>query len=116
MGEVFPDALVNFLPEGEFDHTPAIVTLDMIQQGGKRPFKYFNMWSKAKEVKGKIEENWRMHCDGVPMFKVVQKLKRLRGVFKGINKEKFADIEKSVEVKREILLQCLRDCSPGDSY
>lgn len=33
----FSDALVNFLPEGEFNHSSAMLALDQSQQGGKDP-------------------------------------------------------------------------------
>ncbi|XP_074277535.1 uncharacterized protein LOC141601163 [Silene latifolia] len=43
----FPELVANFLPEGLFDHTPCLVRNGCHQVAKVRPFKYFNMWSKA---------------------------------------------------------------------
>ncbi|XP_074288534.1 uncharacterized protein LOC141613690 [Silene latifolia] len=40
----FPDSYTHFLPEGVFDHCPAIIRLEMERQRNGYSFKYFNMW------------------------------------------------------------------------
>ncbi|XP_074266109.1 uncharacterized protein LOC141588575 [Silene latifolia] len=53
-----PGYFANFLPEGNFDHTPFIIREKVKYSSSSRPFKYFNMWSRApnfREVVNKGE-------------------------------------------------------------
>lgn len=43
--DVFPDAIIDFMTERDFDHSPAIMAFEGVKYGGRRPFRYFNMWS-----------------------------------------------------------------------
>lgn len=53
-----------------------------------------------------VAKSWDVHCHGVPMYRVVVKLKNLHHVFKEINRNQFADIELRVKTKKEALLEC----------
>lgn len=102
----FPDASVPFVPERTFDHFPAILAFEGQKSFGRKPFRYYNMWSLDPYSKQRIEESWVGQVHGVPMFTVVQKLKRLKKVFRNIDKEKFSDIEK----EEQKCLQELKSC------
>lgn len=47
----FPEAMVNYLPVGECDHSPAILNVEHQQFRGKRPFRYVNMWKLANDAR-----------------------------------------------------------------
>ncbi|XP_062085726.1 uncharacterized protein LOC133791831 [Humulus lupulus] len=85
-------AEVLFLPEGNLDHSPAVLTVYLEVRGGVRPFKFFRMRQFASDYKQKVQASWDQPCTGVAMFKLVQKLKRLKSVLRDINKKEFGNI------------------------
>ena len=76
---------VMFFPEGMFDHSPMIVSFYLQQQIARRPFRYFVMWKMAKKYKSKVVESRGNKINGVPMYCLTEKLKRLKGVLKEMN-------------------------------
>ena len=77
----FPTAVVNFLPEGIFDHSPMIIsTVDMPQ--GLKPFKFYNHWVFHEHFEDTVKQDWNQNFMGTRMFKVVQKLKQLKPLLK----------------------------------
>ncbi|XP_074293050.1 uncharacterized protein LOC141619949 [Silene latifolia] len=49
--ENFGDYLAHFHPEGLFDHCPCTLVDRHADFGGKKSFKYFNMWGTSEEFK-----------------------------------------------------------------
>ncbi|XP_074299370.1 uncharacterized protein LOC141630450 [Silene latifolia] len=94
----FPNSYVHFLPEGMFDHCPALVKLKEEVYGRRAPFKYFNMWSLAPEYGSIIQNGWQKEIQGTAMYQVVKKLKTLKYDLKQLNKCQFADIENLTNV------------------
>ena len=43
--DCFPTSLVSFLVEGEYDHTPMLVSFSPSQHS-KKPFRSFNCWAQ----------------------------------------------------------------------
>lgn len=58
-----------------------------------KPFLFFNMWTEDNEFMPKVQEVWHEAVRGVKMYKVIHKLKRLKGVLKKLNRNKFSDVE-----------------------
>ncbi|XP_074298970.1 uncharacterized protein LOC141629962 [Silene latifolia] len=94
----FPDLIAQFLPEGLFDHTPCLVSNGSQQNVKVRPFKYFNMWSRAPNFHEVVQEGWQCHNKGTKMFELVKKLKNLKPLLRGLNKSQFSDIEKNADI------------------
>lgn len=44
---LFPRAETSFLPEGLYDHCPALVKIFTQNVISYKPFRYFNMWSNV---------------------------------------------------------------------
>lgn len=55
------------------------------------------MWILAEDFMDKVQGVWRDRVQGVPMYQVVTKLKKLKSVLKELNKRKFSNIEQAVE-------------------
>ncbi|XP_074300776.1 uncharacterized protein LOC141632097 [Silene latifolia] len=91
--EQYPDSFAHFLPEGLFDHCPGLVHFEEERQRRGNSFKYYNMWSMAKEYKEVVIDGWNREVQGTPMFKIVSKLKGLKKGLLALNKDNFDDIE-----------------------
>ncbi|XP_074314271.1 uncharacterized protein LOC141649480 [Silene latifolia] len=51
----WPDYFAYFAPEGYFDHCPCIVDCESVALPRRKPFKFFNMWSKIGEYKDVVK-------------------------------------------------------------
>ncbi|XP_074304581.1 uncharacterized protein LOC141639326 [Silene latifolia] len=71
------DWFAHYQPEGEFDRCPCIVSCGDRSSGTKKPFKFFNMWTKVEDFGTLVTQHWQMQIQGTPMFKMVRKLKLL---------------------------------------
>ncbi|KAL7238204.1 hypothetical protein ACSBR2_004325 [Camellia fascicularis] len=85
----FPNSTANFLPSGVSDHSPAVVTISDEVTSYKKPFKFFNFWSKHEDFLPLVANEWSQYIHGVPMFRVCQKLRNLKSVLKALNKKRF---------------------------
>ncbi|XP_056695412.1 uncharacterized protein [Spinacia oleracea] len=97
----YPNAEAGFLSEGEYDHCPIVLAVYPCDNIAKKPFRYFAMWK---------------HAEGYTDL-VVQKLKRMEGVFRELNKTGFNDIHGAdIKAKHDLEL-CKKDLhlAPGAS-
>ncbi|KAK9740137.1 hypothetical protein RND81_03G014300 [Saponaria officinalis] len=107
-GLEFQDTVTHFLPEGLFDHCPCLISLLGKVEDRKTSFKYFNMWSLAPEFKAIVARGWDRQVVGCPMYRVVQKLKGLKGMFRKLNRSNFSNVEQNTQVAYQLLLECQR--------
>ncbi|XP_074265051.1 uncharacterized protein LOC141587467 [Silene latifolia] len=112
----FGDNYAHFHPEGLFDHCPCTVLTTHSTLGGKKNFKYFNMWSSASQFKNIVGNVWSIHIQGTKMFSIIKKLKALKPALKSLNKCCFSDIENSTTIATVALenIQKLLVENPGD--
>ncbi|XP_060969654.1 uncharacterized protein LOC133036901 [Cannabis sativa] len=92
----YPNAEAMYLNEGTFDHSPAILSLHPKWKSGRKPFKYFMMWSSPKYVE-KVSEVWQKEKRGTRMYQLMSKLKELKAILKEINREGFSDVHAQFE-------------------
>ncbi|XP_057248057.1 uncharacterized protein LOC130590114 [Beta vulgaris subsp. vulgaris] len=104
--EAYPFTEANFLPEGEFDHCPMILTAHPQQNYGKKPFRYFDMWKHAQNFEQIIQDAWNTEVSGAPMFRLTQKLKKVKASLRLLNREGFTDLQ-AKEIKSAA---ALKDC------
>ncbi|XP_074277933.1 uncharacterized protein LOC141601538 [Silene latifolia] len=112
----FSDYIANFLPEGQFDHNPCLVSKSPLGGNQHRPFKYFNMWSVADGFQDCVSQVWQNEFSGTKMYKVVKKLKLLKPDLKKLNKAHFSDIENKADIA-QLRLKKLQEqimANPGD--
>ncbi|XP_062118643.1 uncharacterized protein LOC133832295 [Humulus lupulus] len=102
----FPVADVHFLNEGIFDHSPAILTVYPDLISGRKPFKYFRMWKSFSGFQELIHADCSRPVDGTMMYRVVQKLKRLKDTLRAINKQGFSDIHAAEMATYQSLTDC----------
>ncbi|XP_074304260.1 uncharacterized protein LOC141638972 [Silene latifolia] len=113
----FANSLAHFHPEGLFDHCPCTIVDRNADIGGKKSFKYFNMWGLAPSFKESVAQAWTSVYRGTKMFSVIKKLKALKPILKSINRECFSDVENNTSVASlalEHIQKALVD-KPGDT-
>ncbi|VFQ95590.1 unnamed protein product [Cuscuta campestris] len=90
---------VFFNERGISDHSPMILkTLE--QEGHNFCFKYCDMWALDPSFPSLVSEIWDQKQEGYLMHQVTQKLKRLKGPLRTLNRDKFQFLDKQVEILR----------------
>ncbi|XP_074283323.1 uncharacterized protein LOC141607873 [Silene latifolia] len=65
---MYGDYIAHFHPEGLFDHCPCTMVHRRADLGGKRNFKYFNMWGSNEEFKPSVLHVWRRSFPGTKIL------------------------------------------------
>ncbi|XP_060969859.1 uncharacterized protein LOC133037066 [Cannabis sativa] len=102
----YSNAEALFLNEGIFDHSLGVLTFHPETSNGKKPFKYFRMWSYYPTYEEKVKEVWTQQVYGTRMYQVVTKLKAMKGVLKEINKQGFSELHVARAKAKEVLAVC----------
>ncbi|XP_074297794.1 uncharacterized protein LOC141628569 [Silene latifolia] len=115
--QVWLDYYAHFALEGSFDHCFCVVEGSTNSMVRRKPFKFFNMWSKVADFHYVVDKGWQIYYAGSPMFKLVQKLKSLKPLLKELNRSLFSDIEKNAEIAYKFLLGCQKKLhlDPGNT-
>jgi len=69
----------------------------------RRPFKYFDYWAKHPNFTSIVQHVWDSPVDGFSMYRLVSKLKMLKGRLKHLNKEVYSNISLRTDEAREAL-------------
>ncbi|GKV04889.1 hypothetical protein SLEP1_g16984 [Rubroshorea leprosula] len=89
----FPNTSVVFLNPQSSDHSPSLVTVDVLMNEKPRPFRFCNAWSKDDNFLDLVREAWSVDIQGCPMFVVVQKLKLVKQKMKQLHKNRYGNLE-----------------------
>uniref|UniRef100_A0A803P117 Reverse transcriptase domain-containing protein n=1 Tax=Cannabis sativa TaxID=3483 RepID=A0A803P117_CANSA len=87
------------------DRTYSKIDRAMEACSGKKPFRYFSMWKSALDYKNKVRDCWQQATTSTKMFQVVQKLKKLKGIFKVINREGYNEVQKIAATTKQELME-----------
>lgn len=87
--ECYPTGEVCFMPEGEYDHSLALLSVYPQVVLGRKPFKYFNMWKSSPRYHSIIETGWKIDVSCTKMYGGVNKLKNVKKELKELNKRGF---------------------------
>ncbi|CAI9117309.1 OLC1v1018679C1 [Oldenlandia corymbosa var. corymbosa] len=96
----FLDSFVTVKVEGISDHTPLLVQLTEEERQCSKSFRFFNMWCQSKEFLKLVKELWEKPMQGISMYRLVVKLKRLKPVLKHLNRTQFSDIQLKMQPKQ----------------
>ncbi|XP_060968460.1 uncharacterized protein LOC133036011 [Cannabis sativa] len=91
--ELFLTAEAIFLTEGLFDHTPAVVSIHPTLPSGRKPFKYFRMWSSHPSFQQILSTVWSQKFQGTKMYQIIAMFKALKPALKELNRCHFSDIQ-----------------------
>ncbi|XP_062100614.1 uncharacterized protein LOC133806542 [Humulus lupulus] len=91
--DTYSTAEVSFLPEGDFDHSPALLTIYPSMQNIKKPFRYFNFWKNLNGFLDVMKQFWQEKVAGSHMYQLVFLLKQLKFGLKSLNRQGRGDVE-----------------------
>ncbi|XP_028070654.1 uncharacterized protein LOC114273089 [Camellia sinensis] len=92
--DAFPASFATFLPSGISDHSAVVIYISDKVTSFKKPFKYFDFWADHEDFCSVVSTIWNQYIQGVPMFRVCQKLKNLKPAVRGnINRGKILNLE-----------------------
>ncbi|XP_048492953.1 uncharacterized protein LOC125493541 [Beta vulgaris subsp. vulgaris] len=94
----FRNAYAMFISEGISDHCACVLKLDNTLIEKARPFKFCNMWALDDSFLDIVQTGWQVRIEGVPMFRVVSKLKKLKQSLKMLHKHKFSQVENDAAI------------------
>ncbi|XP_021742002.1 uncharacterized protein LOC110708223 [Chenopodium quinoa] len=83
----------EFLPGGLTEHSPCCMNLDSAVGNVRKPFRFFNMWTKAQNFLAIVKDAWDRPVQGSATFRVVKKLKVVKQELKALNLTHFSSIE-----------------------
>ncbi|KAM6563483.1 hypothetical protein CsatB_023481 [Cannabis sativa] len=93
-----------FAAEELFDYTIAIIALSHEIVNGKKPLKYFQMWTSHPQYSKIVKGVYNQGITGSKMYQVISKLKKLKVAFKELNMQHFSNIQEATdEAKKEML-------------
>ncbi|XP_020263009.1 uncharacterized protein LOC109838991 [Asparagus officinalis] len=87
---------VEYLLQNFSDHSPGLVSIYDDCAKGKKPFKFFKMWTKHKSFLPTVSRIWQTKIKGYAMFAVYTKMKLLKSELKDLNKRHFSNISEQV--------------------
>ncbi|XP_074304025.1 uncharacterized protein LOC141638510 [Silene latifolia] len=103
----------HFYCEGIFYHTPCVLQAFDDKDKKRRSFKYYNMWSQAKNFKLYVQSNWKGNWFGTKMYILTRQLKNLKCHLRKLNKESFDDIDNNFH-RAKMNLEYIQDILRGE--
>ncbi|KAL5132074.1 hypothetical protein HKD37_12G034821 [Glycine soja] len=80
------------------DHTPLVVTTELVVPRGNSPFKFNNAIVDHPNFSRIVTDGWKQNIHGCSMFKVCKKLKALKAPLKNLFKQELTNISNRVEL------------------
>ncbi len=90
---LFPSARVHHLEGWWSDHKPIWVGTEPMVTPTLKPFQFEEVWSSDQGCENAIAQSWKTNKDGVPMFKVWDKIDACRRGLRAWSKHSFGSIK-----------------------
>ena len=109
----FPMARAEFMPYMVSDHSPVVIKLLSSTERRKKAFRFSNFIAEKEEFLSTVASEWNCNVQGFEMYKLVTKIKNLKGHLKKLSRNN-GNLHERVENKREKLraAQILVDANP----
>ncbi|XP_020254154.1 uncharacterized protein LOC109831229 [Asparagus officinalis] len=107
----YTSSQVDFLMPSCSDHSPALITICEDKFEGKRPFRFFNMWTKHPDFIPAVKSVWEQNIRGYCMYRFHKKLKDLKPILKELNRKHFMNISEQVKRAKDELADIQKQIS-----
>lgn len=104
-------SVCNILIRIKSDHHPILFSLKLVDIPIKSQFRFMSMWTKSQDCTKIIEDSWKKHVVGCPMYVPDRKLKLLKNRLKDWNKNCFGDVQLKVSLAEQNLKAVQEDIS-----
>ncbi|XP_062096286.1 uncharacterized protein LOC133802067 [Humulus lupulus] len=113
----YTTAEVTFFLEGEFDHSPGLLSIYPNMQNSKKPSRYFNFWKNLEGFIDTVNKNWKVRTISNPMFCLVSHLKKLKSCLKVLNRQgkRNVEIQEHESYQHMIKIQQSLQQNPGNA-
>lgn len=116
--ELIAHVEAEFATENLSYHTPCLLH-SLVEHNRRRltTFKFCNMWSTDSSFLSIVQDVWRQHIHGSPMYQLLAKLKLLRQALKPLKVEYSGAAQKVDELRKELTrTQDALALSPDDTH
>ncbi|KAJ9536672.1 hypothetical protein OSB04_un000145 [Centaurea solstitialis] len=112
---LFQETAVRFLPRGLSDHSPGMISFKADFRKRNFGFKFDNFLVHDACFLDLVKDGWAGHVDGNFMFRVLTKLKRLKGPLRRLRSSYGNLSEKANKLKHELdMIQLAMDLDPSN--
>lgn len=101
--QMWPNMEGMIMNHGFSYHCPLSMKFDISGQAGGKPFKFLNCLVNLQSFEGTVQRGWEHGKSRQIMLTVWNKLKKLKGLLKQMNKEELSGIESKIHEARERL-------------
>ncbi|XP_042515237.1 MDIS1-interacting receptor like kinase 2-like [Macadamia integrifolia] len=103
--DFFQDCGQRVLPRIASDHSPLLFTSILSQRPINCPFRFHKFWMEHGDFEQVVATSWEEWVSGNPIFVLMLKLKRLKGVLRNWGREAFPNFNKALEEAKDKLAQ-----------
>nr|XP_043630001.1 uncharacterized protein LOC122601300 [Erigeron canadensis] len=114
--DTFIGANAIFQPYHISDHTPAVLRIPMITTSKRKPFKFTNLLVYHENFGSIVEACWGVYIKGVPMYRLVKRLKSLKKPFRKLLFEKGGYLDEESFLKQKAKINWLNVGDSNSAY
>ncbi|XP_077232609.1 uncharacterized protein LOC143869954 [Tasmannia lanceolata] len=112
----FPSSFADYTSPILPDHSPIVIHLQDRTNRSPKPCRFYSMWLDDLSLFEIVERTWNLPIQGTLMFRVTQKLKRVKYAIKTWNRDVFGRIDIKLPLIKKGLEagQAMANADPGD--
>lgn len=108
--EVWNFSIYTYLAYGICDHCPMVIKNCVGLGRINRPFHFCNTWCTHSNFSNIVViDSWNREVEGIMIFRLWNKLKRLRSHLRPFNKKKYSNLGERIKNIKNLLLQVQMD-------
>ncbi|WMV41297.1 hypothetical protein MTR67_034682 [Solanum verrucosum] len=101
--DLFPSSEVQHLIRQGSDHAPLHMICNSEEEPAIRPFRFLNFWSKHKQFKKIVVDNWRVDFTGTSFIEFHVKIKKVKKALAEWSKDVFGNIFQQIATIEDVI-------------